>query len=176
MAEKMTRAEQRGILQQLVKQQQATLGLAEVIAVDAELEAGIGALRTELVQLKAEIEKAKLEVDGAKASMSDAGAAASRAWDASIAAQQELAETRKAVDTAKRQAESEIKQIVQSIEVSRQAQLNEVQQAVASRRDAAEAAHAERLLVIRRELEALEDRKESISREIAGMLSRFSAS
>ena len=174
MAE-MTRAEARGILQQLVKQQQAVVRLADAVSADAALEAEVAALRSELGRLTQAITQSRSEIETLKVSMAEAAVATREAWDVSVAAQQELADTRKAVDEAKRQADGAIARSAKEADTSRQARLLEVEQAVAQKRLHVEAEHTERLGSMRKELDALQERKEAITREIAGMLSRFGA-
>src|SRR3990167_6297404 len=171
----MTRAEARGILQQLVKQQQAVSRLADVVAADAELEASIVALRAEFNQLRTAIKQANMEVDTSRASAVDASAIAKKAWDASTASQHELTDVRKSVDDARRQAEIAVKRYAQDAETRRQAQLADADRTVRAHQEHAEAEHAERVLAMRNELEALQARKDDLTREIEGMLSRFSA-
>ena len=171
----MTGGEAGGILQQLVKQQQAVSRLADVITTDAELENGVGALRAEFNQLRAAIKQANVEVDTSRASAAEASATAKKAWEASVASQHELTDVRKSVDDARRQAEIAVKRYAQDAETRRQAQLADVDRTVRAHQEHAEAEHAERVLAMRNELEMLQARKDDLAREIEAMLSRFSA-
>lgn len=175
MAEKITRSEARGILQQLVKQQSAVAGLAAAIEADTKLEEDAIRLREELRQLVQVVAHARAEAETHKAVVIEATETAKKARAASATAHEELMANQKAVDASRREMELCIRQNTQNIETTRQAQLAEVDRVVRARHEAGNAEHVEHVVAARKELEALEERKASISREIAGILSRFSA-
>lgn len=174
MAE-MTRAEARGVLQQLVKQQQAVVGLAAVLEADAALEAGVAALRVEHNSLESEVKRAKGEAVDATAAVDSLNERLKQLRSAIRMHEATRDQLQRDVENAKRNADAEIKQHAKRADDSRQAQLAEVQRTVTATAQAADAEHAERLAAMRTELEALQARKETIAREVADMLGRFSA-
>lgn len=169
----MTRAEARGILQQLVKQQQAVARLAEVVAADAALEASVPALRKEFGDLTETIAQARQDLDALKASVATAAEATREAQKATLAARQELADIRKSVDESKGRADAAMRAQATEIDTARKARLAEVERAVTQGRDRGEADHRDRVLSMREEIDELQARKESLIREMDAMLSRF---
>mgnify|MGYP001563341243 CR=1 FL=1 len=171
----MTRAEARGILQQLVKQQQAVARLAEVVAADAALEVSVPALRKEVGDLTQAMTQARQDLEALNASVATAAEATREAQKATLAAQQELANIRRVVEESKREADAAMRAYAEEIDTARKARLAEVERAVTQRRDRGEADHRDHVLSMRTEIDELQARKESLVREMDAMLSRFGA-
>ena len=163
----MTRSAARGVLAQLVKQQQAILSLHDALTADVELEASVEGLRAEHTRLSAAVETASQDAAKVAALSSEASGRLAQVQGAICTHEATLEQLATQITAAQRHADDEIKKQRAQVESAKAAQLAELERTMAARRDAAVRQHTAACAAMADELTALQARKDGLERGLA---------
>lgn len=171
---KMTRADARGVLAQLVKQQQATLTLVGALEADIELEAGVAQLRTEHDKLTAAVSAAGIEAAKARDATGDAVRELAKTRTACVIAQTELDKINSNVMSARRNAERELAELKTGVEKERVRWDGIFAAEQQSKTTLLAREHAAARDTLNAEIADLQQQKAGLTRDLDQLLSRFS--